>query len=89
MDYKFKIKDQDNDPELDRLLNEMAKAYNNLMMYMIKKDLGVDVQIVDDEHICIDGEVMDAEQFQDWLDLNYPLEDEWEDDEDYMHHCDA
>ena len=80
MDYKFKIRDDDNDPELDRLLNEMAKAYNNLIIYMIHKDLDVEVEMLDDEHIVIDGEVMDQEQFQDWLDINYPLEEEWDED---------
>lgn len=86
MDYKFNIINDEEDEELNRLLDEMAKAYNNLMVYMIKKELGYTVEVIDDEHIVIDGKVMNSEEFQDWLDLNYPLEDEVEED---PHHYDA
>lgn len=87
MEYKFKLKENDNDPELTKLLDECARAYNNLMVYMIKKELGYDVKIVDDNHISIDGVVMDPEEFQDWLDFNYPIDEEEYDDE--PHHYDA
>lgn len=87
MQYNFIFENPDNDPELDKLLDKCAEAYNNLMIYVIKKDLGLDLKIIDDTHVSIDGEVMDEYEFQDWLDLNYPEQEE--DFEDDPNHYDA
>ena len=83
MDFKFDYSKLDNeqDPELQEILDSLYDAYDKLMVYLIHKQTGCKVEIVDDEHISIDGVVMDEYQFQDWLELNYPIYD-YDDDSD-------
>ena len=77
MQFKFDSSEFENekDPELQQILNELYDAYDKLMIYMIKKQVGCDVRIVDDEHISIDGKILDNDEFEKWLDENYPLPD--------------
>ena len=83
MDYKFDPSNfisRDNDPELQDILDSLYDAYDRLMIYLIKKETGNDVKIIDDEHVSINGEVMDNDEFEIWLEDNYPTyqEDEFE-----------
>lgn len=90
MDYKFdplNFISKDNDPELQDILDSLYDAYDRLMVYLIKKETGNDVKIIDDEHVCINGEVMDNDQFEIWLEDNYPTYEE--EDEFETKHYDA
>lgn len=60
------VKTED-DLKIEELSNQIADCYNKIMLIMLHKMYGVTAELIDDEHICVDGVVMDDEEFADWL----------------------
>lgn len=76
MDYKFdplNFISKNDDPELQDIMDSLYAAYDRLMIYLIKKETGNEVKIIDDEHISVNGEVMNNDEFEVWLEDNYPV----------------
>lgn len=53
--------------ELEKRMSEDLCRFTELT---IKETAEVDCKIIDNEHIEIEGQVMDTEEFNDWLHLN-------------------
>ena len=58
---------QNIDAEIARLENEIGERYDRLMCLKLEKKYGVEVEIVDDNTIKIDGLEMGREEFANWL----------------------
>lgn len=56
-----------NDPDIIEVLDEIDKLYNKLMNLALKKKYGVEAKVIDENHIEIDGVVMDDMAFGNWL----------------------
>lgn len=72
------------DPEVDALLKQLDVIYNKLFSLAMKNEYGADASVVDDNHIMIDGELLDDEGFLNWLiEHDDRLKQEIEDDEEW------
>lgn len=60
------VKTED-DLKIEELSNQIADCYNKIMLIMLHKMYGVTAELIDDEHISVDGVVMDDEEFANWL----------------------
>lgn len=58
---------QNIDAEIERLENEIGERYDKLMCLKLEKKYRVEVEIVDDDTIKIDGQEMSKEEFANWL----------------------
>ena len=56
-----------NDPDIIEVLDEIDKLYDKLMNLALKKKYGVEAKVIDENHIEIDGVVMDDMAFGNWL----------------------
>lgn len=56
-----------NDPEIIEVLDQIDKLYNKLMTLALRKKYGVEAKVIDENHIEIDGVVMDDMTFGNWL----------------------
>lgn len=86
MDYKFdplNFISKNDDPELQDIMDSLYAAYDRLMIYLIKKETGNEVKIIDDEHISVNGEVMNNDEFEVWLEDNYPANQEYDSETKY------
>lgn len=65
--YNILEDDGQEDPVLDKLYDDLYNTYNKITLHLIRKKYHVEAELVDDEHISIDGEVMDADEFAEWI----------------------
>lgn len=56
-----------NDPDIIEVLDQIDELYNKLMNLALKKKYGVEAKVIDENHIEIDGVVMDDMAFGNWL----------------------
>lgn len=67
---RFEVTDEfKDDPEVIQIAKEMDALEERLFKVVMKKKFGVDAGFLpdDNEHIVIDGVIMNDEEFVDWL----------------------
>ena len=55
------------DQEIMDILLEIDNAYNKLFIVSMRKRYNVEAMVIDENHISIDGVVMDDDTFVHWL----------------------
>lgn len=71
-----------NDPDIIEVLDEIDKLYDKLMNLALKKKYGVEAKVIDENHIEIDGVVMDDMAFGNWLFEKQMMDDDVFNDDD-------
>ena len=66
------------DEEFQELVEELRDIYDKLVIKYMEKVFKVKIEIVDDNHVTIDGKLYDTDEFQAWIEdkcfLYYPEE---------------
>ena len=55
------------DPEINALVQELDSIYEKLLIKIFEKKYNVELKVIDDTRVSIDGEVLDDEGFLNWL----------------------
>lgn len=71
----YAIPEEELTEEEKNALHNLKVAYDRVFVLSLRRQFGLDVAYIDDDHIMLDGKVTDVEAFLDWLELRLIGED--------------